>query len=323
MKILVTGGSGFIGTNLVPDLLAQGHTVVIYDKQRSEKYPDFCIVADIRDKRKLANSMRGVDAVYHLAAEHSDKVHPVSLYFDVNVGGAENIVYGLEKNGVEKLIFTSTVAVYGLSPEERNEASLIRPFNDYGLSKYKSEVVFDEWVNSDDKRCLVIVRPTVIFGEGNKGNVYRLLSQIASGRFVMVGNGKNKKSMAYVLNISQFLTKLLNSAPGPGRHVYNYADKPDLTTDELVRIALNTLGKKRRINFRIPFFIALVWGYAFDFLATITKKNYPVSSIRVRKFCAESVVGAEKLRETGFSAPYLLTDGIDKTILYEFSKDFR
>ena len=115
MNILVTGGSGFIGTNLVTDLLKEGHNVTIYDKQKSETYPDLCIVADIRDKEKLTRSMHGVDAVYHLAAEHRDDVQPTSLYYEVNVGGAENMVYALKKNNVNRLIFTSTVAVYGLN----------------------------------------------------------------------------------------------------------------------------------------------------------------------------------------------------------------
>jgi nucleoside-diphosphate-sugar epimerase len=323
MNILVTGGSGFIGTNLVSDLLNEGHKVVIYDKRKSEKYADLCIVGDIRDKEKLSSSMRGVDAVYHLAAEHSDKIRPVSLYYDVNVGGAKNVIYGLEQNNIENLLFTSTVAVYGLSSEPRNEGSPISPFNDYGKSKYKAELVFNEWAASNSKRCLVTVRPTVVFGEGNRGNVYRLFQQIASGRFFMVGNGKNKKSITYVRNISQFLTTLLSSKSGSGRHVYNYADKPDLTTNELVELTLDTLGQRRRINLRIPSFAVHLGGYAFDFLAAITKKNYIISSIRVKKFFAESLIEADKIQETGFRAPYSLYEGIVNTILNEFPKNIQ
>jgi len=65
--------------------------------------------------------------VYHLAAEHRDDVHPLSLYYDVNVGGAENIVYALEKHHVNKLIYTSTVAVYGLNQQVPNEESPTKP----------------------------------------------------------------------------------------------------------------------------------------------------------------------------------------------------
>ncbi len=209
MNILITGGSGFIGTNLVADLLNEGHKVTIYDKLKSETYPDLCIVGDVRDKEKLTRSMGGVDAVYHLAAEHRDDVQPASLYHEVNVGGAENIVCALKKNNVKRLIFTSTVAVYGLNAGKPDEDSPVRPFNDYGKSKYEAETIFSKWADSDNTNCLITVRPTVIFGEKNRGNVYNLLNQIVSNRFIMVGNGKNKKSMGYVLNCTKFLTFLL------------------------------------------------------------------------------------------------------------------
>ena len=319
MNILITGGSGFIGTNLSTDLLKEGHRVTIYDKQKSEAYPDLCIVGDVRDKERLASSMRGVDAVYHLAAEHRDDVRPTSLYHEVNVGGAENIVYALKKNDVNRLIYTSTVAVYGLNSGKPDEDSTIKPFNEYGWSKYKSEIVFEKWADSDNTNCLITVRPTVIFGEKNRGNVYNLLSQIADERFIMVGNGKNKKSMGYVLNLSQFLITLLRTIPG--RHLYNYADKPDLNMEEFVKLSLNTLGKKSDLNFRIPYPVGLLGGYAFDFLAKVTGKTYPISSIRIKKFCADTQVSAEKMKDTGFIAPYLLTDGLKKMILSEFLQD--
>jgi GlcNAc-P-P-Und epimerase len=323
MKILVTGGSGFIGTNLVSDLLSEGHDVLIYDKRPSQKYPDLCMVADVRDKEKLADSMRGIDAVYHLAAEHRDDVRPISLYYDVNVGGAENIVYGLEKNSVEKLIFTSTVAVYGMGPGERTEESPIRPFNDYGRSKYKSEVVFNKWADAADTRSLVIVRPAVIFGEENRGNVFNLLKQIASGSFVMVGNGRNKKSMGYVLNIAQFLTVLLKSSPGPGSHVYNYADKPDLDMNDLVRVVFNSLGKGNKTVFRIPYALGLLGGYAFDLMARVSGRSFPISAIRIKKFCADTRIAADHLKRLGFVAPYSLDEGLKRMISCEFSEAVR
>ena len=152
MNILVTGGSGFIGTNLVTDLLKEGHNVTIYDKLKSETYPDLCIVADVRDKEKLTRSMHDIDAVYHLAAEHRDDVQPTSLYYEVNVGGAENIVYALKKNNVNRLIFTSTVAVYGLNSGTPNEDSPVKPFNDYGKSKYEAETIFNKWADSDHNK---------------------------------------------------------------------------------------------------------------------------------------------------------------------------
>lgn len=178
---------------------------------------------------------------------------------------------------------------------------------------------FNFWARADNTRCLVIVRPTVIFGEGNRGNVYSLLSQIASGKFIIVGNGKNKKSMGYVLNISRFLTMLLNCPHG--NHVYNYADKPDFSTEQLVATVSSALGNGSKTNFRLPYIIGLLGGYAFDSLAKITGKTCPISSIRIKKFCADTIVSAEKLKETGFAAPYSLSDGLNRTISSEFIQD--
>ena len=211
MSILVTGGSGFIGTNLVSALVRDGHRVLIYDEERSSAHPDLCVIADVRDRDRLCDSMSGIEVVFHLAAEHLDDVHPVSLYYEVNVGGAQNLVHGMINNDVKKLIFTSTVALYGLDADEPNEQNPARPFNDYGWSKYGSETVFNEWADGDKRRALVIVRPAVIFGEKNRGNVYNLVSQIASGKFIMIGDGKNKKSMGYVLNLVEYLKSSLKT----------------------------------------------------------------------------------------------------------------
>jgi nucleoside-diphosphate-sugar epimerase len=316
MNILVTGGSGFIGTNLVTDLLKEEHRVTIYDKQKSETYPDLCIVADVRDKEKLTESLRGIDVVYHLAAEHRDDVQPVSLYYEVNVGGAENIVYALKKNNVKRLIFTSTVAVYGLNAGEPHEGSAIRPFNDYGKSKSEAETVFNKWADSDHANCLITVRPTVIFGENNRGNVYNLLHQLSSGKFIMVGKGVNRKSMGYVLNLTDFLITILKSLPG--KFVYNFADKPDLSMNELVETFYNTVGGNNRVNYKIPYPIGLMGGYCFDLLAKATGKTYPINSIRIKKFCANTVINTDKLQKTDFVPSYTLAEGLSRMIESEF-----
>ena len=142
-----------------------------------------------------------------------------------------------------------TPSFYGLNAGIPDETSPARPFNEYGTSKLQAEEVFRRWAGEDPARSFVIVRPAVIFGEGNRGNVYNLLSQIASRHFIMVGKGANRKSMGYVENISAFLVHALSM--GPSTHVYNYADKPDLTAAELVVIARRKLNQRGKI-LRIP-----------------------------------------------------------------------
>jgi len=198
-----------------------------------------------------------------------------------------------------------------LTQERHMEDSPIKPFNDYGKSKYKAETIFNKWADSDHTHCLVTVRPTVIFGEKNRGNVYNLLHQLSSGRFIKVGKGINRKSMGYVLNLTCFLVTLLKSEPG--QFVYNYADKPDLCMNELIKIFHNTLN-----NFRIPYALGLMGGYCYDILAKITGKTYSISSIRIKKFCADTVINTDNLQETGFIPSYTLAEGLSRMIKSEF-----
>jgi len=161
----------------------------------------------------------------------------------------------------------------------------------------------------------VIVRPAVIFGEGNRGNVFNLLSQIASRNFIMVGKGANRKSMGYVENIAAFLVHALTMAPGT--HLYNYADKPDLTAAELVAIARRKLKLRGRI-LRIRYWLGLAGGYLIDLAAIISGRQFSISSIRIKKFCAGTQIAADKLRGTGFIPPYTLEQGLERMIAADF-----
>lgn len=152
----------------------------------------------------------------------------------MNVQGTRNVIEAMNKNGVKNIIFTSSVAVYGLNKENPDENHPVDPFNHYGKSKWQAEDVLREWYQQQpEQRSLTIIRPTVIFGERNRGNVYNLLKQISGGKFAMVGAGTNYKSMAYVGNIVAFIKYLLSHSHA-GYEVYNYIDKPDLSMNELV-----------------------------------------------------------------------------------------
>lgn len=316
MNIVVTGGSGFIGTYLIHELKRLKHKVKIYDKRKSKQYPELCVIGDVRDKEKLIKELNGADIIYNLAAEHHDDVRPISLYYDVNVGGAENIVEGAIKNNIKRIVFTSTVALYGLNARQPDEKSSADPFNDYGRSKYEAELVFREWAKRDVGNSLSIVRPTVIFGENNRGNVFNLLKQISSGKFVMIGTGKNKKSLGYVKNIALFLSSFLDGEKGT--NTYNYADKPDLTTQEIVDIVNEELGRAKLLNVKIPYVVGLIGGYFCDICSKVIRKKLPISSIRVRKFCANTVISSKKMQNIGFVPTYSLEDGLRSTVKHEF-----
>lgn len=322
MKYIVIGGSGFIGTRLVSRLLGHvGVELVILDKAISEAFPERSKLTDITTEIDLDNMIGAQDCIINLAAEHRDDVRPLSLYDQVNVGGAKNVCNLARVKGVNKIIFTSSVAVYGFAPLGTNESGAIAPFNDYGRTKWEAEQVYKQWQLEDpEKRSLVIVRPTVVFGERNRGNVFNLLRQIASGKFVMVGNGLNRKSMAYVENVAAFLEYALRF--NPGVHIYNYIDKPDFTMNDLVTHVNKLLGRSARIKFRLPFSFGLLIGSCFDLATKIVGKNFPISTIRIRKFCANSVYESA-IESTGFIPPVPLMEAIEKTVRFEFIEDHK
>jgi nucleoside-diphosphate-sugar epimerase len=191
------------------------------------------------------------------------------------------------------------------------------PFNAYGRSKLAAEGVFRQWSSENPDTSVTVVRPCVVFGEGNRGNVYNLLKQVYSQTFLMIGNGSNRKSLAYVGNIVPFLISAINK--GPGFRLYNYADKPDLTTNELIAIARNGMRRNGLLSkIRLPYSAGMFGGYCCDMLAALTQKKLPISSIRVKKFCAETTVGTSKLELEKFERPFTLEEGLRRTIASEF-----
>ncbi len=315
--IAVIGGSGFIGSRLIRRLLKRTDlSLKILDKSPSIEFSELASLVDVRSVDDLRKNILPLSVIINLAAEHRDDVRPLSLYSDVNVGGARNICTVAREKGVQTIIFTSTVAVYGFAPIGTNEEGKVAPFNDYGQTKYEAEQVFKAWQTEEpNQRTLVIVRPTVVFGEQNRGNVYNLLRQIASGKFVMVGNGENRKSMAYVENIAAFIEYSMTF--NPGVHVYNFVDKPDLTMNHLVGSVKRILGQSDKIRFRLPFAFGYAIGKCFDLVAVVTGKRLAISSIRVRKFCANSVYNTA-IEQTGFVPPVPLGQALEQTIQHEF-----
>ncbi|ULQ59886.1 NAD-dependent epimerase/dehydratase family protein [Brucepastera parasyntrophica] len=316
MNIAVIGGSGFVGTRLVSRLLAAGYTVKILDKNISNFFPEIHVFADVREQSALERELTGTDIVINLAAEHRDDVSPISLYDDVNVKGAENVCLACNKLGIRKIIFTSSVAVYGFAPVGTDETGEINYFNAYGRTKWEAEGKYRHWLSEDEKNSLTIIRPTVIFGERNRGNVYNLLRQITNGVFPMVGKGTNLKSMAYVENVAAFIEYNLHN--NPGEYLYNYIDKPDFDMNTLVSEVYTMMGKPNHKIFHWPYWLGYFGGLCFDFLGKVLHKKLPISSIRVKKFCANTMFEANNIKATQFIPPVSLIDGLKNTIKYEF-----
>ena len=307
----VIGGAGFVGSALYQEL----SNSFVLDKRLDEK-----AFVDITKINTLKGKIQSKDSIVLLAAEHRDDVSPISKYYDTNVQGTQNVLDEMDHVGCKHLIFTSSVAVYGLNKVNPDENHPVDPFNHYGKSKWEAEKVIKAWYEKDPKgKSVTIIRPTVIFGEKNRGNVFNLLKQIASGKFLMIGKGQNRKSMAYVGNIVAFIKYHLDLAE-EGYHVFNYVDKPDLTMTSLLGVIEKSLNKKIP-SVRIPIWLGYVGGFGFDVLAFVTRKKLAISSVRVKKFVATTQFDATKVHSSGFKAPFTLEEGLDRTLNYEFVQE--
>lgn len=312
------GASGFVGTRLI-DLLKEtpeNYELKNIDLLPSHFFNEITTIGDVREQTQMDTMLAGADVVVLLAAQHRDDVSPTSLYYDTNVGGMKVTLNAMEKNGIKRLVFFSSVAVYGLNKNNPNEEHPADPFNHYGKSKWEAEQVLQEWYKTHPDWNIDIIRPTVIFGERNRGNVYNLLKQISSGKFLMVGKGTNVKSMAYVGNIVAFVKYMLEHVTG-GYNVFNYIDKPDTNMNDLVALVSKVLGKHIPST-HYPYWLGLMGGYCFDALAFITRKKLAISSVRVKKFCATTQFDSTKAMSSGFVPPYTLKEGLSRTLEFEF-----
>lgn len=306
-RVLIIGGSGFIGARLACRFLELGYDVSIFDRSPSAPHADRATRGDVRDAAAVCAAAAGIDCIVNLAAERRHDVRPASLHLDINVGGAENVVKAAIASNVQRLIFLSSVAVYGTHQTLPDESAPRCPETPYARSKALAEDVYARWAADDQRRSLLTLRSVVVFGEDQRGNVYTLAEQIRRRRFLMVGSGQNRKSIAYVGNLVEFIAQQID---GSANHtLINYADGPDLSTKELVaRLAI--LLDVPVSSWRVPFAVALALGEAFDFLAWMTHRTFPISAVRVRAFCAETRVAVGRLQASGFVPPWNLDSAL-------------
>jgi len=317
IPVLVTGGSGFIASHLIPRLVREGKQVRILDlfpPPMARSKVEF-VQGDVRDVNAVRRALAGCTEVYHLAAAHHDVGLARDTYFDVNVNGTRVLCETMHEAGVRDLCFTSTVAVYGGTPAPRDEEATPSPSNPYGQSKLDAEGVVRLWAAADTMRRALVIRPSVVFGPDNFANMYALIRQIQRRLFVPVGRGDNVKSVVYVENLIDAIRHLWGQTR-EGFHLFNVVDKPDPTSEEITRLVYEGLGRRPPV-LRIPLPVALAAAVPFEMMSFLTRRTLPVSRFRIRKFAeAETQFEADRLRATGFQSKCSTAEGLRRTVAW-------
>jgi nucleoside-diphosphate-sugar epimerase len=312
MSILLTGGSGFIGSHFHRFIPNQDIVNLDIQKPFFENESTH-IQGDIRNKEDVERALQGknIDCIISLAAKHHDFGIGYDEYFDTNEEGTKIICEVAAEFGIKKIIFYSSVAVYGLTQQVSNEELSPHPDSPYGASKLAGEKVLQAWAEEDSSREVIIIRPTVVFGRDNVANMYNLINQIDSGFYFHLGKASNIKSIAYVENLVK-ATLFLKQKMKPGVAIYNYADEPQLNSRVIGNTIAGALGK--RIRFNVPTWLGRAVGLPFDLIIKITGKNLPVSSARIRKLGTQTYHSARKVFDEGFVPDFTTIEGLEKMV---------
>jgi GlcNAc-P-P-Und epimerase len=315
MKIFMTGGSGFIGTHLIKLLDSIGiHQVINYDINEPKIISNATYIkGDIRSESEVYDAMKNCDTVIHLAAIWDDFSLDESEYFSTNVDGTQIVINAAKKHHIHTFLNYSSVSVYGETEEECIEKMTdLNPTNPYGRSKLMAEKLFGHWYKENSGISVVHLRPSVVFGKYNYGNIYRLINQINSGFYFNIKKSKSSlKSITYVENLTNATVFLLGKMK-VGIEIYNYSDAPHMNTMQISNIIEKRFGKK--IGFTVPYVVAYALAIPFDLISKLTGKNIPISTMRVKKYCTQTLNNSEKIKQLGYKSVFSSIEGLERTV---------
>ena len=248
-KIVVTGGCGFIGANLVPMLRQDGHDIVIFDNL-SRGNIDFLddpqayeiIRGDIRDGSAVVEATAGADVIVHLAAYGSvvESVASPEENYAINAEGTFKVLNAARKNGVRQLVFSSTGgALIGNAEPPVNENSVPRPISPYGASKLAGEGYCCAFANSYDMSVTALRFANVIgpISWHKKGAVTAFFKAIMNGNDICIfGDGGATRDFLYVKDLCTGIKAAVNAAK-PGFNAYHLASGREVSVKELAEVA--------------------------------------------------------------------------------------
>jgi nucleoside-diphosphate-sugar epimerase len=295
---VVFGGSGFIGTHLIRHLVAAGDHVISVDKRPPRHVFDGVDyrLADVRDLSDLA--LKGpINRFYNLAAVHTTPGHPTHEYYDTNINGALQVTKLAEHSGVDEIVFTSSISVYGPSEDIKTEDSIPAPVSAYGYSKLLAERVHEDWLHRNEARKLTVVRPAVVFGPGEDGNFTRLAKLLRKGFFVYPGRKDTVKACIYVEDL---LEAIAFAHRRPERYVlFNAAYPNRYTLEDIVGTLIRNYFPKTR-EFLLPGGVVTVVA---AMLRPVSVANVGIHPDRVTKLVRSTNIYPKWLEGNSFNFP--------------------
>ena len=305
-KILIVGGSGFIGKHLY-SRLSKKNKVFIIDLNANNLGDQFKI--DIREKIQNINKLNNIDLIINLAAIHKEPGHKENEYFETNIKGAENVCKFAESIGCKNIIFTSSIAPYGIEDKLKDETTIPQPVTPYGSSKLQAEKIHIDWQKKDvTNRILTIVRPGVVFGQWENANMYRLVKLVHKRFFFYMGNRNTAKASIYVKELVDqiiWVNDKQNKNELEKNVLFNATMWPNPTIQEYVKITCKVSNISRLIP-TVPYTFLLFLGYIFEYFFKLIGKNNLFSPVRLRKLVRSNLIKPSFLIKNEYKFRYSL-----------------
>ena len=253
MKILVTGGAGFIGSHLVDRLVAEGHQIRVIDNLSSGRLENLAhrrdvevIIGDLKNPQDVQKAVRGVDAVFHFAANPEVRVSTTNpdIHFNENVVATFNLLEAMRKNDVTQLVFASSSSVYG-EPDEIpvDENAPLRPVSVYGASKAACEHLIHAYAKLYGFRAVALRYANVVGPRLRHGVIWDFINKLRKNphELEILGDGKQVRSYIYIDDAVE-ATLLAWKKTTDAYAAYNVATVDWITVDEVADLVIEAMG---------------------------------------------------------------------------------
>lgn len=313
MKAFITGGSGFIGRNLISRLLDKKWEVRLLLHQREISLPEKCeiVKGDITHLHSFAESLDGVDVVFHLAAALGASLIKRNQFFHINAQGTQNILEAAEGMGVKKIIHFSSAGVLGKVEEKKvaDEGYPPKPLSVYDKSKLAGEHVALRFAQQGMN--VTVIRPGWVYGPGD-ARTFKLIKAIARKRFVLVTKGLAWQTPIYIDDLIE--GTLLCSERGKPDEVYHIAGREILTVRQIVEAIAAAVGTSIP-GFTLPLTPVILSAWAMEKKFRLFKREAPLTPGKLAFFIHPKPLSSQKAEnELGYSPETDFVSGMTKTI---------
>jgi nucleoside-diphosphate-sugar epimerase len=319
-SVLITGATGFIANHLIPLLIKQDWLIKTVIRSESHQLParvNPVNVGSIDGTTDWRNILQGINTVIHLAARahilQEQAFNPEAEFFKVNTEGTANLVKQSIEAGVKHFVFISSIgAMATISNQPLTENSPCQPDTPYGRSKLQAEQALIN-LASQSSMTWTILRPTLVYGSGNPGNMERLIKLINRGLALPFGLVNNRRSFVYVGNLVDAIATTLTH-PKATNQIFLVSDGQDLSTPELIRKIAYHMRRPCNLLPVPPSLLKLV-GYLGDTIQNLSQKPISLNTSTIDRLLGSLFIDSSHIQTTlKWQPPFSIDQGLEQTL---------